>query len=169
MAGVQRSHRRHETHGATASPRLRDGLTHCYNKKFFLDRLETEFAYAKRHKTMLSLVMFDVDHFKQVNDNYGHQTGDAVLREVADALVANTKNFDVAARYGGDEFVVLLPGCSREDAMGVAQRVRNEIARQVGEAPVTISGGIATMPDNASDAERLMAARIIRLLPDRRR
>jgi diguanylate cyclase (GGDEF)-like protein len=81
-----------------------------------------------------------------------------VLREVADALVANTKNFDVAARYGGDEFVVLLPGCSRVDAMGVAQRVRKEIARQVGEAPVTISAGIATMPDNASDAERLMAA-----------
>jgi diguanylate cyclase (GGDEF)-like protein len=93
-----------------------------------------------------------------VNDTYGHQTGDAVLREVADALVANTKNFDVAARYGGDEFVVLLPGCGRDDAMGVAQRVRGEIARQVGEAPVTVSAGIATMPDNASDAERLMAA-----------
>ena len=103
--------------------------------------------------------MLDVDHFKQVNDSYGHQTGDAVLREVAEALVANTKNFDVAARYGGDEFVVLLPGCSREDAMRVAQRrARSEIARQVGEAPVTVSAGVATMPDNASDAERLMAA-----------
>ena len=102
--------------------------------------------------------MLDVDHFKQVNDSYGHQTGDAVLREVAEALVANTKNFDVAARYGGDEFVVLLPGCARDDAMRVAQRVRGEIARQVGEAPVTISAGVATMPDNASDAERLMAA-----------
>ena len=102
--------------------------------------------------------MLDVDHFKQVNDTYGHQTGDAVLREVANALVANTKNFDVAARYGGDEFVVLLPGCSRDDAMGVAQRVRNGIAQQVGEAPVTISAGLATTPDNANDAERLMAA-----------
>ena len=102
--------------------------------------------------------MLDVDHFKQVNDTYGHQTGDAVLREVADALVANTKNYDVAARYGGDEFVVLLPGCSRDDAVRVAERVRHEIARRVGEAPVTISAGVATMPDNASDAERLMAA-----------
>jgi len=73
-------------------------------------------------------------------------------------LVANTKNFDVAARYGGDEFVVLLPGCGRDDAMGVAERVRNEIAREVGEAPVTISVGVATLPDNARDSERLMAA-----------
>ena len=74
------------------------------------------------------------------------------------ALVANTKNYDVAARYGGDEFVVLLPGCHRDDAMRVAERVRHGIARAVGEAPVTISAGVATVPDNASDAERLMAA-----------
>ncbi len=102
--------------------------------------------------------MLDVDHFKQVNDSYGHQTGDAVLREVADALVSNTKNYDVAARYGGDEFVVLLPGCSRDDAVRVAERVRRGIARSVGEAPVTVSAGVATVPDNAGDAERLMAA-----------
>jgi diguanylate cyclase (GGDEF)-like protein len=81
-----------------------------------------------------------------------------VLREVADALVANTKNYDVAARYGGDEFVVLLPGCSRDDALRVAERVRSGISRAVGEAPVTISAGVATVPDNATDAERLMAA-----------
>jgi len=136
----------------------RDSLTGLANRRLFDESLQREAARSHRLGTPLSLLVLDVDHFKQVNDNYGHQTGDAVLREVADALVANTKNFDVAARYGGDEFVVLLPGCSREDAMGVAQRVRNEIARQVGEAPVTISGGIATMPDNASDAERLIAA-----------
>jgi diguanylate cyclase (GGDEF)-like protein len=115
-------------------------------------------ARAQRLATPLSLLVLDVDHFKQVNDTYGHQTGDAVLREVSEALVANTKNYDVAARYGGDEFVVLLPGCSREDAMRVAERVRNGIARAVGEAPVTISAGVASVPDNASDAERLMAA-----------
>ena len=77
----------------------------------------------------------------------------------AEALVANTKNFDVAARYGGDEFVVLLPGCGREDAMRVrAARAAARSHAQVGEAPVTVSAGVATMPDNASDAERLMAA-----------
>jgi two-component system, cell cycle response regulator len=136
----------------------RDSLTGLANRRLFDESLQREAARSERLGSPLSLLVLDVDHFKQVNDNYGHQTGDAVLREVADALVANTKNFDVAARYGGDEFVVLLPGCSRVDAMGVAQRVRKEIARQVGEAPVTISAGIATMPDNASDAERLMAA-----------
>jgi two-component system cell cycle response regulator len=136
----------------------RDSLTGLANRRLFDESLRREAARSQRLGSPLSLLVLDVDHFKQVNDSYGHQTGDEVLCEVAEALVANTKNFDVAARYGGDEFVVLLPGCSREDAMGVAQRVRNEIAGQVGEAPVTISGGIATMPDNASDAERLMAA-----------
>jgi diguanylate cyclase (GGDEF)-like protein len=136
----------------------RDSLTGLANRRLFDESLRREAARSQRLGSPLSLLVLDVDHFKQVNDSYGHQTGDDVLCDVADALVTNTKNFDVAARYGGDEFVVLLPGCSREDAIGVAQRVRNEIARQVGEAPVTISGGIATMPDNAADAERLMAA-----------
>ncbi len=102
----------------------RDSLTGLANRRLFDESLQREAARAQRLGTPLSLLVLDVDHFKQVNDSYGHQTGDAVLCEVADALVANTKNFDVAARYGGDEFVVLLPGCGREDAMGVAQRVR---------------------------------------------
>ena len=136
----------------------RDSLTGLANRRLFDESLHREVARAQRLDAPLSLLVLDVDHFKQVNDTYGHQTGDAVLREVAHALVANTKNFDVAARYGGDEFVVLLPGCSRDDAMRVAQRVRGEIAHQVGEAPVTISAGVATVPDNAVDAERLMAA-----------
>ena len=136
----------------------RDSLTGLANRRLFDESLQREVARAQRLATPLSLLVLDVDHFKQVNDTYGHQTGDAVLREVADALVANTKNYDVAARYGGDEFVVLLPGCSRDDALRVAERVRHGIARAVGEAPVTISAGVATVPDNATDAERLMAA-----------
>jgi two-component system cell cycle response regulator len=136
----------------------RDSLTGLANRRLFDESLNREVARAQRLDAALSLLVLDVDHFKQVNDTYGHQTGDAVLREVASTLVANTKNFDVAARYGGDEFVVLLPGCGRDDAMGVAERVRNEIAREVGRAPVTISVGVATMPDNAGDLERLMAA-----------
>jgi diguanylate cyclase (GGDEF)-like protein len=136
----------------------RDALTGLANRRLFDESLHREVARAQRLTAPLSIVVLDVDHFKQVNDTYGHQTGDAVLREVADALVANTKNYDVIARYGGDEFVVLLPGCHRDDAVRVAERVRDGIARAVGEAPVTISAGLATLPDNASDAERLMAA-----------
>jgi diguanylate cyclase (GGDEF)-like protein len=136
----------------------RDSLTGLANRRLFDESLQREVARAQRLGTALSLLVLDVDHFKQVNDTYGHQTGDSVLREVADALVANTKNYDVAARYGGDEFVLLLPGCSRIDALNVAERVRNGIARAVDEAPVTISAGVATMPDNANDAGRLLAA-----------
>ncbi len=136
----------------------RDWLTGLANRRLFDESLHREMARSQRLATPLSLLVLDVDHFKQINDTYGHQTGDAVLREVAHALVANTKDFDVAARYGGDEFVVLLPSCSRDDAMGVAERVRRGIAANVGEAPVTISVGIATTPDNGTDAERLIAA-----------
>jgi diguanylate cyclase (GGDEF)-like protein len=136
----------------------RDSLTGLANRRLFDESLQREVARSQRLDTPLSLLVLDVDHFKQVNDTYGHQTGDAVLREVADALASNTKNYDVAARYGGDEFVVLLPGCSRDDAVRVAERVRHGVAHAVGEAPVTISAGVATVPDNASDAERLMAA-----------
>jgi diguanylate cyclase (GGDEF)-like protein len=106
----------------------------------------------------LSLLVMDVDHFKQVNDSYGHQSGDAVLREVASAIVAQTKSFDVAARYGGDEFVVLLPNCAGDDAVGVADRVRTHVARAVHLVPVTMSAGVATMPTNSLDGERLVAA-----------
>ena len=112
----------------------RDSLTGLANRRLFDESLQREAARSQRLATPLSLLVLDVDHFKQVNDSYGHQTGDAVLREVAEALVANTKNFDVAARYGGDEFVVLLPGCGREDAMRVADRVRGEIARAGGRS-----------------------------------
>jgi diguanylate cyclase (GGDEF)-like protein len=136
----------------------RDSLTGLANRRLFDESLHREVARAQRLGAPLSLLVLDVDHFKQVNDTYGHQTGDAVLREVADALVSNTKNYDVTARYGGDEFVVLLPGCTRDDAVRVAERVRAGIAHAVDEAPVTISAGLASLPDNASDAERLMAA-----------
>ncbi len=136
----------------------RDSLTGLANRRLFDESLHRELARSQRLASPLSLLVLDVDHFKQVNDTYGHQTGDDILRQVANALLATTKNFDVAARYGGDEFVVLLPGCSRDDALGVAERVRRGIARHVGETPVTISAGVATSPDNANDAERLMAA-----------
>jgi diguanylate cyclase (GGDEF)-like protein len=136
----------------------RDGLTGLANRRLFEESLERETARSNRLGTPLSLLILDVDHFKQINDTYGHPAGDAVLREIGTAVAGSTKAFDVAARYGGDEFVVHLPGCTAVDAGGVADRVRVEIAHQVIDAPVTVSVGIATMPDNALDAERLVAA-----------
>ena len=136
----------------------RDSLTGIANRRLFDESLTRETARAQRLSTPLSLVAFDVDHFKQINDTYGHMVGDTVLREVAESIVATTKSFDVAARYGGDEFMLLLPGCSGADAAGVAERVRAEIGRRVLAVPVTVSAGLATMPENAIDAERLVSA-----------
>ena len=136
----------------------RDSLTGIANRRLFDESLARETARSQRLGTPLSLVVFDIDRFKQINDTFGHQTGDAVLREMADALVATTKGFDVAARLGGDEFVLLLPSCARVDALGVADRVRREVVRRARSAAVTISAGVATMPDNAVDGERLVSA-----------
>ncbi|MFI5047532.1 MAG: diguanylate cyclase [Acidimicrobiia bacterium] len=136
----------------------RDSLTGIANRRLFDESLSRETARSQRLTAPLSLVVFDIDHFKQINDTFGHQTGDAVLREVADALVATTKGFDVAARFGGDEFVLLLPGCSRADALGVAERVRSAVVHRTRAATVTVSAGVATMPDNAVDGERLVSA-----------
>jgi diguanylate cyclase (GGDEF)-like protein len=82
-----------------------------------------------------------VDHFKDVNDTFGHQAGDAVLREVARAVVGNTKTSDLPARYGGDEFVVLLPDCTGDDALAVAERLRAAVAADVTAVPAMVSAG----------------------------
>jgi diguanylate cyclase (GGDEF)-like protein len=132
---------------------LRDGLTKFYNKKFFIDRLETEFAYAKRHSTMLSLVMFDVDHFKKVNDNYGHLAGDAVLMHLARITHSMIRTEDVAARYGGEEFAIICRGIPLLNAGVVGERLRTNVEAanfdfQGKRLPVTISVGVAALPES---------------------
>jgi two-component system cell cycle response regulator len=136
----------------------RDGLTGLANRRLFEESLQREVARSHRRKAPLALVVLDVDHFKDVNDTVGHQAGDAVLREVARAMVGNTKASDLPARYGGDEFVVLLPDCTGDDALAVAERLRAAVARDVTAVPVTVSAGVGAMPGNAGDAERLVAA-----------
>lgn len=131
---------------------LRDGLTRCYNKKFFQDRLETEFAYARRHKTMLSLVMFDVDYFKKVNDNHGHLAGDAVLVHLARITQATIRTEDVLARYGGEEFAVICRGTPLLNAGVLGERLRTRVELenfdyQGKRLPVTISVGVAALPE----------------------
>jgi two-component system, cell cycle response regulator len=131
---------------------IRDALTKVFNKKHFLDRLETEHAYAKRHRTPLALVMFDLDHFKKVNDTYGHLAGDAALVSVAKLAMSSVRTEDTVARYGGEEFAVTCRGIDGTHAAILAERMRATIAGTVIEwegqrLPITISVGVAAYPD----------------------
>ena len=99
-----------------------DGLTKIANRRTFESTLEREVARATRSAEHLSLVMIDIDHFKRLNDEHGHQAGDEVLRNVAAALSCECRDFDTAARYGGEEFAVVLPGCGPDEARLIAER-----------------------------------------------
>jgi two-component system, cell cycle response regulator len=129
---------------------LRDGLTGVFNRKHLEERLDAEIAYALRHKAELSFVIFDVDHFKRVNDTYGHPAGDAVLKAVAQVLMAGVRTEDVLGRYGGEEFVVVARGIALPGASLLAERLRANLAAtplRLGEAvfSVTASAGVASL------------------------
>jgi diguanylate cyclase (GGDEF)-like protein len=142
---------------------LRDGLTKAFNKKYFTDRLESEFTFAVRHVAPLTLVLFDIDHFKKVNDTYGHQAGDYVLSEISTLLQGALRAEDVFARYGGEEFAVICRGSDVTQGQIVAERMRKavEVNKFVFEGthiPITISVGVAGLPDpGVKDAAELVS------------
>lgn len=139
-----------------------DGLTGCLNKRAFLAEMEQKILAAQRFRRKLSLIVTDLDHFKAVNDTYGHASGDRVLRELGRVLRSVKRETDLVARFGGEEFCVL---CEETDAHGarlLAERVREELANaevatELGPLKVTASLGVATFPDDASTAEALFA------------
>ncbi|UQA55211.1 GGDEF domain-containing protein [Polyangium aurulentum] len=143
---------------------LRDGLTKAFNKRYFLGRLETELAYAKRHRAPLSLVMFDVDHFKRVNDTYGHLAGDYVLAKISKLTQNTVRTEDVFARYGGEEFGVICRGVNLANAGILGERLRaivetTEFDHEGTRMPITISVGVAAYPDLPLETpEQLIAA-----------
>lgn len=124
----------------------RDPLTRLYNRRYFDDRLSGELAFARRHGTPVALLLVDIDHFKVVNDTYGHPAGDAVLKQVAAALLAILRPEDVLARFGGEEFIVIARNISREGAESFGERMRRAISEL--EFPehaldITVSVGVA--------------------------
>lgn len=138
-----------------------DGLTNLYNHDYFQNMLRQELASVARFDRELSLVLIDIDHFKQFNDTWGHQLGDQVLREVADLVKENSRENDTAARYGGEEMVVILPGAGQEEATVVAERIRKAIERHEVRVDdevlsVTVSLGLATADAVRPDPERLI-------------
>lgn len=141
----------------------RDELTGLLNRREFDRILEEEKERALRFSDPLSLLMIDVDHFKAINDSHGHPVGDAVLREIAKRMVARVRNIDKVTRLGGEEFAILLVQTDRPAAVEVARRICAEIERRpivVGaeSVHVTVSLGVAVMPDDAETAAELVAA-----------
>jgi two-component system cell cycle response regulator len=133
-----------------------DGLTGVANRRTFEAALEVELDRAARSGNALSLLLVDIDHFKNLNDTQGHQAGDEVLKAVAAALKQQSRGFDTPARYGGEEFAVIMPGCDLADAERSAERFRRAIAG-AGNAPnLTASAGVATFPAHATDAKGLV-------------
>jgi two-component system, cell cycle response regulator len=118
-----------------------DALTGLYNRRRFADVLRREFAVTKRYKNTLSCLLLDLDHFKQINDRFGHDAGDQVLKEVARRITGSLREVDLAARYGGEEFVVLLPHTSKGDARIVAERLLKNVRKQ----DFTFGGEVVTV------------------------
>ncbi len=135
-----------------------DPLTNCYNRRFGLTRLREEFTRAERHESPLGVIMFDIDHFKSVNDSYGHLIGDRLLANVAKVAKSNLREGDVLVRYGGEEFLCILPGASTEGAAEVCERIRHAIEAMTVQdrgktISCTVSLGFGSFPATPAEDE----------------
>jgi diguanylate cyclase (GGDEF)-like protein len=133
-----------------------DGLTGLTNHRHFQNLFDSVVARAERYSRRVSLIFTDIDHFKSVNDTYGHPVGDQVLRRIAAMLVANARRTDIVARYGGEEFAVLMEETSAKGAAQTAERIRKAVEAETfrcenGTFKVTLSLGLATFPTNGSN------------------
>jgi diguanylate cyclase (GGDEF)-like protein len=138
-----------------------DGLTGLLNHRTFQGRLDEHLAQAQRYGKRLSLILCDIDHFKAVNDTYGHPVGDVVLKGVARTLAREARTTDLVARYGGEEFAVVMPETDAAGALAIAERIRERIAAlsfDTGQGPlaVTLSLGVATFPDDGAKKAALV-------------
>jgi diguanylate cyclase (GGDEF)-like protein len=139
-----------------------DGLTGLVNHRTFQERFTTMLGRADRHELAVSLLLTDIDHFKKINDSYGHPTGDEVLRRVAAILKASARKIDIVARYGGEEFALVLEGTDRAGARQLAERIRQEVEQQSfpsakGTFGATLSIGVASYPDDSRDKPEIIA------------
>jgi diguanylate cyclase (GGDEF)-like protein len=143
---------------------IRDTLTGLYNRRFMEESLARELGRAARTGQPVSMIMMDIDHFKRFNDTFGHQAGDALLKELGEFVNQRTRGQDVACRYGGEEFALILAGCSLENACKRAQVLREELkllkVRHGGQSmgAITLSMGVASFPAQANNAETLVKA-----------
>ncbi|HEV3030797.1 MAG TPA: GGDEF domain-containing protein, partial [Polyangia bacterium] len=138
-----------------------DGLTQIFNKRYFLETLEREIARSHRYRRELSLVMFDIDHFKKINDSYGHLAGDYVLKHLAQTVKTRIRREDCFARYGGEEFSIVLPEIDGLNAKPFAEKIRQlveitDFKFENTSMPLTISMGVATLDMDSTDPQALI-------------
>jgi diguanylate cyclase (GGDEF)-like protein len=141
---------------------IRDPLTGLYNRRYLNETLERELARAVRENYTISFVMIDIDHFKKINDTFGHDTGDVVLRKLATQLLNQARIIDIVCRYGGEEFLVILPNVTAEFAFQIAERWRKSFLGLTmplgyGSVQATISCGISEFPLNGNTVEELIS------------
>jgi len=152
-----------ELKAALQEQAIRDGLTGVFNRRFLAETLDKELARSAREGNPISIVMMDVDHFKKFNDTYGHKCGDLVLKELAKFLMSNSRDGDIVCRYGGEEFVVLMPNASHEDAFEKAELWLQGYTGTPFEFNglqlyVSFSAGVAGYPEHGGDGEALLHA-----------
>jgi diguanylate cyclase (GGDEF)-like protein len=141
---------------------ITDGLTGLYILRYFKQRLKEELYRAERTHGQLSLMILDIDHFKRFNDTYGHQAGDTILATIAERVLSNARKIDLTARYGGDEFFILLPDTTPDEALALADRLHQAVANEPVALSdgrvvrITVSIGIATYPVHAASIEELI-------------
>lgn len=143
---------------------ITDGLTRLYNHRYFQEQLDKEIKRTNRYGHNLSLIMIDIDHFKHFNDVYGHQAGDAVLKEVAALIKNNLRNIETLARYGGEEFIIILPETSLENAVSAAERIRTiiegnkfSIKFNNPDERITISLGVSSFMHDSKEKSELIS------------
>lgn len=153
-----------------------DAFTDLYNREYFDRRLNEVLKISSRYQHNVSLALFDIDFFKTFNDNYGHQVGDFVLKEVAGFIRSGLREVDTVARYGGDEFVAIMLETSKENALIAAERVKTELKQKAfkhmltsNELYITISIGVATFPDEAETDYDLINKADLALYQDKKR
>jgi diguanylate cyclase (GGDEF)-like protein len=137
-----------------------DGLTQIYNRRYFLEQLDREVSRAKRYRRELSLILFDIDHFKTINDTYGHLAGDYVLKQLATVVKGKIRREDILARYGGEEFAIILPEIDATNSSSFAEKIRKLVEKapfkfEDTKITVTVSIGLGTCQD-ADDSPALL-------------
>jgi diguanylate cyclase (GGDEF)-like protein len=152
-----------ELHKKTEELTIIDELTETYNYRYFLQKLQEEKRRALRYNLPLSLIMVDIDWFKKLNDTYGHEAGNKVLKQLSRIIKSCIRDVDIFARYGGEEFVIILPQTPQREAMTIGERIREKVENSVidagkaGKLTITVSVGVSSFPENGKSHEELVS------------